>query len=58
MCAECRGALTCDSFLTDPLIRLVMESDGVSVTEMMAVLEAAGDAMARREHEPQQQRLC
>lgn len=50
MPAECCGVLTFETFLTDPLIRLVMESDGVSVAEMAAVLEAAGHAVARREY--------
>lgn len=44
------GGLTFETFLSDPLIRLVMESDGISVAEMVAVLEAAGHAVARREH--------
>lgn len=42
------GPLTYENFLTDPLIRLVMESDGVSVAEMAAVLEAARDAVIQR----------
>lgn len=50
MTAESHSALTFETLLTDPLIRAVMESDGVSVAEMRAVLEAAGRAMARREH--------
>jgi hypothetical protein len=52
------GALTFETFLSDPLIRLVMESDGISVAEMVAVLEAAGDAVARRERPPETPRLC
>lgn len=42
--------LTFETFLTDPLIRAVMESDGISVAEMAAVLEAAGHAVARRDY--------
>ena len=50
MSPEHHSGLTFETFLTDPLIRLMMESDGVSVAEMAAVLEAAGHAVARREH--------
>jgi hypothetical protein len=35
-----------------------MESDGVSIAEMAAVLEAASHALARREYQPEQPRLC
>jgi hypothetical protein len=58
MCIESCGILTFETFLTDPLIRLVMESDGVSVAEMAAVLEAAGHAVARREAAPEPQWVC
>ncbi len=49
MTVERQATLTFETFLTDPLIRLVMESDGVSVAEMTAVLQAAGEAKERRE---------
>jgi hypothetical protein len=52
------GNLTFETFLTDPLIRLVMESDGVSAAEMLAVLEAAGQAVARREPEREAPEAC
>ena len=48
MTTECHPTLTFETFLTDPLIRLVMASDGVSVAEMAALLESAGQAVARR----------
>ncbi len=35
-----------------------MESDGVSISEMAAVLEAAGHALAQRERPPEPVRLC
>ncbi len=57
MQAESCGGLTFETFLTDPLIRLVMDSDGVSVAEMVAVLEAAGHAVARRERVTEPRRL-
>jgi hypothetical protein len=56
--AEITGGLTFETMLTDPLIRLVMESDGISVAEMAAVLEAAGHAVARRERAPETLKLC
>ena len=49
MSGETHGALTFETILTDPLIRLVMDSDGVSVDEFVAVLLAAGHAVARRD---------
>lgn len=50
MASERHPGLTYENFLTDPLIRLVMESDGISLAEMAAVLEAAGHAVERRDH--------
>jgi hypothetical protein len=58
MSGECGCGLTFETFLTDPLIRLVMDSDGVSPAEMAAVLEAAGQAMERREQPHQARVLC
>ena len=55
MCQDdpiCRGdrrALTFETMLSDPLIRLVMASDGVSVSELVTVLEVARAAVAARE---------
>jgi hypothetical protein len=40
--------LTFETLATDPLIRMVMEADGVSVDEMMAVWHAAHEAVASR----------
>ena len=39
MCDDARGDHGCIDMLKDPLIRLVMESDGVSDHEMMALME-------------------
>ena len=58
MTAEIHGPLTFETFLTDPLIRLVMESDGVSVAERAAVLELAGHAVAQRQHLSQPRWIC
>lgn len=49
MCADETGALTFESLLTDPLVRLVMASDGVSLSELISVLEVAREAVAARE---------
>jgi hypothetical protein len=49
--AEIVGALTFESMLTDPLIRAVMDSDGVTVDDLVAVLEAAQRAIAAREQD-------
>lgn len=58
MRAECCPGLTFETLVTDPLTRLVMESDGVSLAELVAVLEAAGEAVARREQVREHVRLC
>jgi hypothetical protein len=58
MSGECSCGLTFETFLTDPLIRLVMDSDGVTPAEMAALLEAAGHAVARREQSGQTPRPC
>jgi hypothetical protein len=49
MCQDDRYALTFETLLSDPLIRLMMESDGVSVAELVEVLEVAREAVAARE---------
>lgn len=41
MASDSRGTLTFESLRTDPLIRLVAESDGVSVEAMLAALRRA-----------------
>jgi hypothetical protein len=41
-----------ESLMTDPLIRLVMASDGVSVDEMREVVEQARAAICAREDIP------
>jgi hypothetical protein len=46
------GALSFETLLTDPMTRMVMESDGVSVAELIKVLEDARDAIALREAAP------
>jgi hypothetical protein len=41
--------LNFETMLTDPLIQMVMESDGVSLPELIAVLEVAREAVVARE---------
>jgi hypothetical protein len=49
MCQDDRHALTFETMLTDPLIRLMMASDGVSLAELVKVMEVARQAVAARE---------
>ncbi len=41
--------LTFETLLTDPLIRLVMQADGVTLAELLAVMDVAHQAVAARE---------
>jgi hypothetical protein len=41
--------LSFESLLTDPLTRLLMEADGVSLADFVEVMEAARDAVVARE---------
>ena len=49
MCEHENQTLTFETMLSDPLIRMVMRSDGVGMAEMVAVLEAAREAVMARE---------
>ena len=49
MCQDDRQALTFETMLTDPMIQLMMASDGVSLAELITVLEVARAAVAARE---------
>ena len=40
--------LSFEALLSDPLTRLLMDADGVSLDELIDVLEAARDAVAAR----------
>lgn len=42
------GPLTIETLMRDPLTRLVMDADGVTITEFAAVMYAARDALAAR----------
>ena len=42
------SSLSFETLLTDPMTRMVMESDGVSIQDLIHVLERARDAIALR----------
>jgi hypothetical protein len=48
MCTEQTTALTLRGWLRDPMIRLVMESDGVTEQEMIALVRRITAAVASR----------
>lgn len=48
-CCRDETMLTFETMLTDPLIRMVMASDGVTVSDMVEVLTVARRSLARRE---------
>jgi hypothetical protein len=50
MCTTTFSTLTLAAMLTDPLIRAVMRSDGVSEREHAALLFRVKDTLAFREH--------
>lgn len=49
MCQDGRRALTFETLLTDPLVRLMMAADGVTPQDLVTPLLAARDAIAARE---------
>ena len=49
MCRQDTRLLTFETMLTDPLIRLVMAADGVSVPDLLAVMQVARRAVMVRE---------
>src|SRR5258708_7848274 len=49
MCQSDSQQLTFETLLSDPLVRLVMQSDGVSTADLVAVLEIAREAVVARE---------
>jgi len=44
VCQDCGSPLTFETMLSDPLVRMLMEADGVSLAELVAVLQIARDA--------------
>jgi hypothetical protein len=49
MCQDGANHLSFETLLNDPLIRLVMDADGVTPQALIAPLAAARDAIAARE---------
>jgi hypothetical protein len=49
MCQQDTRLLTFETMLTDPLIRLVMAADGVSVPDLVAVMQVARRSVVVRE---------
>lgn len=49
MCRDAGQALTFETLLTDPLVRLMMAADGVTAQDLVTPLLAARDALAARE---------
>ncbi len=52
MCCQAEHTLTFESMLSDPLIRMVNDSDGVPLDEFIAQMRAARDAIAARGRRP------
>ncbi len=48
-CQDDGRPLNFETMLSDPLIHMVMASDGVSMPELIAVLEVAREAVVARE---------
>ena len=43
------GEPTLDEMLSDPIVRAVMEADGINPQELVATLRRTGQMLARRE---------
>lgn len=51
MCSDGACPLTFENLLNDPLVRAVMEADGVTPAELLSVMEKAREAiLARQTH--------
>ena len=53
MCRESHDEMRSPDLLRDPLVRLVMESDGVTEWEMIAVMDQLRCVLATRDAEVQ-----
>jgi len=56
MCNETTGTLTLNGMLCDPLIRMVMQSDGVTEDDMSALLSRVKATLAARQGQEQARR--
>jgi hypothetical protein len=49
MCSDGACPLTFEALLNDPLVRAVMEADGVTPAELLSVMEKARNAVLARQ---------
>ncbi len=49
MCHDSARPLTFETMLSDPLVRMLMAADGVTVGELVSVMEVARDSLIARE---------
>ena len=49
MCRDSARPLTFETMISDPLVRLLMDADGVTVRKLVSVMEVARDAVIARE---------
>ncbi|MBN9508769.1 MAG: hypothetical protein J0I21_06560 [Alphaproteobacteria bacterium] len=49
MCNDALRPLTFETMLTDPIVRLMMQADGVGVAELIAAMRIAQAQVAARE---------
>ena len=49
MCQDSARPLNFETMLSDPLVRLLMDADGVTVLDLVSVMEVARDAVIARE---------
>jgi hypothetical protein len=52
MCNDHAHPLTFESMLSDPLVRMVMDADRVTVADLVSVMHVARDAVAARQRPP------
>ena len=53
-----RGGLTFETLLSDPLIRAVMASDGVTARDLIEALEVARGSVEARERQVLRAHIC
>ena len=58
MCKDEAKKLTFETLLHDPLVKLVMESDGVSMVELVSILEAVSAAREARDRSRREVAKC
>ncbi len=53
-----RGEASIDEFMADPIVQLVMRSDGVSEGELRALLRTASARLTQAREEVRRDRIC